>query len=193
MPAVPPNLLGICGAPSTGKTTLARMLHRELSARGVECALLHEPARRLAEQGVRIDAAMRPEDYEAFLGAYLERDAACCVLGVADRTPVDHFSYLSVNQGLAPDFLQRHHDAALGALARYRLLLYLPPRLKLVDDRFRVTDPAYRDALDTAIRALLREARIPVVSISGPRHARLSAALNAVRDNWPELSAAAAR
>lgn len=189
---IPPNLLGICGAPSTGKTTLARMLHRELSARGVECALLVEPARELAPRGVRIDAAMQPEDYEAFLSAYLARDTACDVLGVADRTPVDHYSYLAVNQGLALEFLQRHHDAALAALTRYRVLLYLPPRLRLVDDRFRITDQAYRDALDTAIRVLLREARVPVLSISGPRQARLVAALAAVREHWPELTGAAA-
>ena len=191
MPIAPPNLLGICGAPSTGKTTLARLLHRELTALGVECALLGEPARELAPQGVRIDAAMQPEDYETFLNAYLARDAGCAVLGVADRTPVDHYSYLAANRGLAPEFMLRHHDAALGALSRYRALLYLPPRLRLVDDRFRITDQAYRDALDTAIRALLRGARVPVFSVTGPRPVRLAAALAVVREHWPELVAAA--
>lgn len=188
----PPSLLGLSGAPCTGKSTLARALARALGDRGVACALLGEPARELARQGVRIDDAMQLGDYEAFLAAYLQRDAACGVLGVADRTPADHYSYLAANQPLPADFLRRHHDAALAALARYRAVLYLPPEIPLVDDNFRTLRADYRGALDLAIRALLAQTAVPVVRVSGTAPQRLALALSTVGAYWPELGLRAA-
>jgi nicotinamide riboside kinase len=182
------NILGLSGAPSTGKSTLARALAQALNAQGIPCALLGEPARELARRGVRIDDAMGLGDYDAFLGAYISRDEACPGLGVADRTPADHYSYLVANQPLPPEFMRRHHAAALSALERYRVVLYLPPELPLVDDNFRILRPDYRAVLDTAIQALLAESSVPVVTLQGPRPLRLAHALAAVRRYWPELA-----
>jgi nicotinamide riboside kinase len=183
------NLLGICGAPSTGKTTLAQALSAELRAAGLSCTLLAEPARELARQGVRIDAAMQPQDYDAFLAAYIARDAGCVGLGIADRTPADHYCYLAVNGGVEPWFEAWHHHAALSALEPYRVLLYLPPELRLVDDRFRITSTEYRQQLDRQLTAFLALSGVPVVEVHGSRAARLAAALAVVHEHWPGLDA----
>lgn len=184
------GILGICGAPSTGKTTLAQALHARLCQLGADCLLLPEPARELARCGVRIDTAMQAEDYDAFLAAYIARDAACPALGVADRTPADHYCYLATNAALPEAFKQRHLTAVLDALARYRALIYLPPELELVDDSFRSTSPRYRLALDAALQEMLRRSGVPVVAIGGAREARLAAALDVARACWPELEPA---
>lgn len=187
-------IAGICGAPCTGKTTLAEWLHAELSANGRACTLLTEPARELAARGVRIDAAMRRADYDAFLAAYLERDAGAGsgVLAIADRTPLDHFCYLAVNRelgrhrSLSAAFVERHRRAALEALAPYRLLLYLPNALGLADDSFRTADPEYQAALDAVLLKLLAEVQLPLVHLPVALPERRQAALNAIAECWPE-------
>ena len=191
------NIAGICGAPCTGKTTLARWLQRALAQRGLRCELLPEPARILARRGVQIDAAMQAADYEAFLAAYGERDAHPAPLCIADRTPLDHYCYLAVNRHLGrhwqPDaaFLARHRAAALAGMARYRLLYYLPNRLPLIDDRFRVTDPAYQQALDGALSEIMHEAKVPLVALPAELPQRKDAALAALLEAWPELQQSA--
>ncbi len=152
-----PVLIGICGAPSVGKTTLARKLVLRLAKAGAPAELLPEVARIVAEQGVAIDQAMEAADYDAFLAGYRARDAAAAGLAIADRTPVDHYSYLAANANAGPELRARHHSAVLHDIARYRLLLYLPIEFPLRADGFRITDPAYQQLLDEAIRALLAE------------------------------------
>lgn len=183
-----PRILGICGAPCTGKTTLAGWLTAELAGRGLACELLPELARLLAERGVRIDGAMRETDYDAFLAAYQERDSAAqAALAVADRTPVDHMSYLAVNRNAAPDLIGRHHEAALEAMRRYRLVLYLPVQFPPRDDSFRETSVTYQRELGRAITAMLPQVVPPVVTIRGGIVEMRRRALAAIRQGWPEL------
>ena len=183
-----PCILGICGAPCTGKTSLAAWLTRKLNSLSVEHELLPEPARLLAARGVAIDREMGQGDYDAFLGAYAERDASAATgLAIADRTPVDHCSYLAANRNMPPDFVLAHHSAAMAALGRYRLLLYLPVQFPMRDDGFRETSGSYQQALDAAISAMLGETGVPVVTLEGYRRKRQREALAAVREHWPEL------
>jgi len=163
-----PRILGICGAPGTGKTTLAGWLTRKLAAAQRNAELLPELARMLTERGVHIDGAMREADYDAFLAAYEERDRSVLApLAIADRTPVDHCSYLLVNQNIAPEFLQRHQEIALAALLRYRVMLYLPIQFPIKDNGFRETSPEYQRALDTAITGMLERVDVPIIEIRG--------------------------
>jgi len=181
------RILGICGAPCTGKTTLASWLMRKLESQSVESELLPELARLLAEQGVAIDKEMREPDYDAFLAAYHERDAGVLSpLAVADRTPVDHCSYLSVNRNMPPDFVARHEKEALAALERYRLLIYLPVQFPMRDDGFRETSRSYQGELDRAIHRMLDKSPVPVVRLEGYRRKRHRDAFSAVREHWPE-------
>lgn len=187
------NIVGICGAPCTGKTTLALWLAAVFAKRGLVCELLPEPARLLAKRGVKIDAAMQAADYDAFLAAYSERDAHPAPLCIANRTPLDHYCYLAVNRSLGvnwqPDaaYLARHRSAALAGMLRYRLLIYLPNSLPLIDDRFRVTNPAYQQALDEALREIVSAADVPLVTLPLAKKQRQEAALAAINAAWPEL------
>jgi len=182
------RILGISGAPGTGKTTLANWLHRKLSRNNLECELLAEPARRLAVQGVRIDQQMSVNDYDAFIRAYTERDSsASAPLAIADRTPVDHYSYLAANRNMDQRFVEHHRNLAHGAMERYRHLIYLPVEFPLQADGFRVTSEAYRRELDQAINDMLKDIGLPVVVISGGLTQRRRALLAIVRQMWPEL------
>ena len=181
-----PVLIGICGAPCVGKTTLAHKLTARLAAAGAPAALLPEVARILAERGVAIDKDMREADYDAFLAGYRERDSDASGLAVADRTPVDHYSYLAANANAAPEMLERHHAAVLEDITRYRLLLYLPIEFPLRADGFRVTDPAYQQRLDEEIRKLLDEVTVPRRILKGQRGPRLKTAEAAVKAACPE-------
>jgi nicotinamide riboside kinase len=182
------RILGVTGAPCTGKTTLIEWLALQLGESGCDCEQLPEPARMLAARGVQIDGAMREPDYEAFLAAYNERDlAARAPLAIADRTPVCYMSYITTNANVSRDFVAQHKGLALGALARYRLLLYLPVQFPMVDDGFRETSLNYQCSLDSAISAMLKEVEVPIVELRGDKQQRRKAALAAIGEYWPEL------
>lgn len=186
--ATPSQIVGITGAPCTGKTSLAGWLQRKLSGLGVDCELLSEPARLLAERGVRIDREMREPDYDAFLQGYADRDLrASAALAIADRTPADHYSYIEANRNVPRRFRRRHHDAARSAMQRYQLVLYLPVELPMRDDRFRETSRTYQRRLDEAIVGLLGECTLPIVTIRGSRSVRRRAALAAIEVVCPDL------
>lgn len=182
-----PNIVGICGAPCTGKTTLARRLVERLEALGHAAAYLEEPARLLAARGVKIDREMGEADYDNFLTAYKERDSTPAPLAIADRTPVDHFSYIAANRNLPRRLRERHRRAVHAAMGNYCLLLYLPVELELEDDSFRVTCPEYQRKLDAAIRRMLAAVRTPHVTVKGPVEERLNSALAAISGAWPGL------
>jgi nicotinamide riboside kinase len=183
-----PAIVGICGAPCTGKTTLARWCLRKLQRLGLDCELLEEVARILAKQGVAIDRWMLESDYDAFLAGYLARDGLVSSnIAIADRTPVDHFSYIAVNRNVDSTFSERHQDAALRALECYRLLLYLPIEIPMTDDYFRETSPQYQRDLDREISRMLNQVAVPVVKIRGSRRNRYSTALKAIKQAFPEL------
>jgi nicotinamide riboside kinase len=182
------RILGVTGAPCTGKTTLVEWLARKLGESGCDCEQLPEPARILAAHGVLLDTAQREEDYDAFLTAYNKRDAgAIAPLAIADRTPVCHMGYITTNANASRDFVARHRDAAIGALAQYRLLLYLPVQFPMVDDGFRETSLSYQRSLDGAISAMLAEVEVPIVELRGDKRQRRQSALAAIREYWPEL------
>jgi nicotinamide riboside kinase len=183
------NIAGICGAPCTGKTTLASALWYELSRQGLRVPLLAEPARRLAAQGVKIDDSMGSNDYARFLKAYRLRDRVMAPLCIADRTPIDHLSYIEVNQNLPQRVREFHRRQAYAALDRYGLLLYLPVEIPLVADGFRVTSAQYQHQLDAAIRRLLGGVSIPVVAVKGEPEERLRQSLFALGQVWPSLLA----
>lgn len=184
------RILGISGAPCTGKTTLATWLYNKLRAGGLDCELLPEMARDLARQGVRIDQQMAEDDYEAFLNAYETRDrSAGARLAIADRTPVDHFSYLAANRNIDQSFVERHRRRSRAAMARYRQVLYLPVAFPLQADGFRVTSEEYRQELDRAISEMLPAIDVPVVRIHGGVARRRRELMAIVRQSWPELFA----
>lgn len=184
----PARILGICGAPCTGKTTLALWLHRKLRALDMDCELLPELARLLAAGGVAIDREMHEPDYAAFLAAYGARDtAATAIIAIADRTPIDHCSYLLANRNMAESFVNHHRQVALATMARYRLLVYLPIQFPIQADGFRETSPLYQQELDQAISGLLRQVAAPVVTIRAQRRKRQRLLLAEVRTWWPEL------
>jgi len=182
------RILGVTGAPCTGKTTLVDWLGSKLGKLGCDCEQLPEPARMLAGRGVLLDTAQQEEDYDAFLTAYNERDAgATAPLAIADRTPVCHMSYITTNANASQGFVARHRDAALGALAQYRLLLYLPVQFPMVDDGFRETSLDYQHSLDSAISAMLAEVEVPIIELRGDKRQKRQSALAAIREYWPEL------
>jgi nicotinamide riboside kinase len=184
----PSNLIGICGAPGTGKTTLSQWLKRELKRSGVTAEVLPECARLLADEGVKIDKEMREPDYDRFLTAYDERDlGATAPIAIADRTPVDHMSYLESNRNMPDDFIARHRNHAYGAMERYRVVLYLPIMFPAVADGFRITDAGYREALDDSITRMLSEVPTPVHTIGEKKLSRRrSVALELARQYFPE-------
>ncbi len=186
--AITRNILGICGAPCVGKTTLANKLAKHYAGYGGQVELLPELARILAEQGVKIDKEMGEADYDAFLAGYNTRDSETPArLAIADRTPVDHFSYIDVNHNLPTALVERHRRGVLDSTQRYRLLLYLPIQFAMRDDKFRETDTAYQKQLDDSIWRMLEATNIRVEVLRGDKKKRFKQARALIGELWPEL------
>ena len=136
---------------------------------------------------------MDTTDYNAFLQAYQQRDkSAQAALAIADRTPVDHCSYLQVNRNMPKRFVDRHRRDALAAMVQYRLVLYLPVQFPLRDDGFRVTSVDYQRELDQAMQAMLGDVKVRVVELRGSKAQRKRTLLEEIQQAWPEFFSAAA-
>ncbi len=182
------RILGVCGAPCTGKTTLARWLAGKLGRLGADCVLLPELARILVDRGIKIDKEMGEADYDAFLDAYIERESGIQTgIAVADRTLIDHYSYLAVNRNMPPELVERHRQSILDNVHLYRKLVYIPVELPMKDDGFRETSKEYQRSLDKEISGLLKLVECEVVTIRGPKKVRRQLAVETAVSAWPEM------
>ncbi|HHV62354.1 MAG TPA: ATP-binding protein [Firmicutes bacterium] len=151
--------IGICGAESTGKSTLARALSTRL---GLE--LISEQARYVAKElGITdLNEGYPRELLEEFQWRCLEAQ-----IGVesrhedfiSDRTVIDNLSYWLVDHGTAryTDTIN-YWERVRNYLSRrpYDLIIYArPDGVPFEVDGFRHNDPDHRGAIDCMLQALL--------------------------------------
>lgn len=167
----------LLGGESTGKTTLAQSLHRQLTDQGVSTALVPEHLRTwCASQG----RAPLAHEQSALAAEQARRiDAAAVLPGVrvvlADTAPlvIAAYSELYFNDtSLYPPAIDWQRRAGLTLL----MGLDLP---WVADGLFR-DGPAVRDATDAAIRRQLQAAALPFQTVYGQGDARARQALRAI-------------
>lgn len=167
----------LLGGESTGKTTLAQALHRELSDQGVSTALVPEHLRQwCASQG----RAPLAHEQTALASEQARRiDAAAALPGVrvvlADTAPLVIAAYSELyfdDASLYPP--------AIDWQRRVGLTLLMGLDLPWVADGLFRDSPAVRDATDAAIRRQLLAAALPYQTVYGRGDARARQALRAI-------------
>jgi len=158
--------IAISGAHGTGKTTLA-------GAFAARYALteLPTPGRLMAAQGLPVnqDATVTSQALAWFIQVNLEESSTNWV---SMRSLIDIWAYTALAaerheptrlERAIADEMQRATKAM--AVGRYDLLFYLPPRIPLVADDVRSSDPAFQAAVDARIRECLAEWRVPYLEV----------------------------
>ena len=183
-----PRVIGFVGAPSTGKTTLARAVANEAGLRGLSVEFVAEYARTyiqrfgavssVFDQLLIFDAQARREDDAIGAGADLV---------VAETPTFVGYAYGLVKMaGRCPavpreaEALEVLHRWIRRRVAAYDLVYYLPVELPLQRDGTRREDERARLDLDAKLRATL-DLWVPYRTVTGAFKDRIRAVLEAER------------
>ena len=167
----------LLGGESTGKTTLAQALHRQLTDQGVSTAIVPEHLRQwCASQG----RAPLAHEQSALAAEQARRiDDAAALPGVrvvlADTAPlvIAAYSELYFNDSSL-------YPSAISWQSGVGLTLLMGLDLPWVADGLFRDSPEVRDATDAAIRRQLQAAALPYQTVHGQGDARARQALRAI-------------
>lgn len=172
------RVVTLLGGESTGKTTLAQVLHDNLRTRGLDIVLVAEHLRHWCE---RMGRAPRQEEQAALareqarlIEAAARHPEASIV--IADTSPmvIAAYSELYFNDtSLAAEAMEWQRDHA-------DLSLVMGLDLPWVADGLFRDSPAVRDATDAVLRRQLHSAGLPFQTIYGHGPERIRQALRAV-------------
>jgi nicotinamide riboside kinase len=169
-------VIALLGAESTGKTTLARALHRALQARGHHVALVEEALREFCVRSGRTPRHDEQAGIARMQSQLIAEAARTHELVVADTTSmmVAVYSQLLFNDpSLLPD--------AVSEQAQHRVTLLMALDLPWVPDPG-IRDGAHvREPVDTLLRNALRDGGVEYSVIAGRGERRLAHALRAVQ------------
>lgn len=171
----PGHVIALLGAESTGKTTLARELHRCLQEQGHHVALVEEALRDFCTRLGRTPRSDEQADIARTQSERIADAARTHELVIADTTSmmVAVYSRLLFGDGsLLP--------AAVAEQSRHRLTLLMALDLPWVADAG-IRDGAHvREPVDTLLRNALRDGSVDFSVIAGHGQQRLAHALRAV-------------
>ena len=171
---MPSRRIAIVGSFSTGKTTLAESLAREL-----DLPLLPEVAREIVELGFKLDKDATPETEALIFLKQLNNETSEPEF-VGDRSLIDCMAYA----GWVLDNQPYKKEMALWEecekLAERRLrtnyshVFYLPIEFPIVLDGLRPDDPAFQKEIDDRILGLMSTHGVRYEAISGSVEERLA-------------------
>lgn len=169
-----PRRIAIVGSFSTGKTTIAEILARDLGL-----PLLPEVAREIVEMGFKLDKDATPETEALIFLKQLNNELSAAEF-VGDRSLIDSMAYA----GWVLDNQPYRKEMALWQecerLAERRLrtnyshVFYLPIEFPIVLDGLRPDDPAFQKEIDERIVELMTTHSVGYDKITGSVEERLA-------------------
>ncbi len=171
--------IGIIGAHSVGKTTLANALAEELSTAG-DAVVAAEPIRDLEQELRALDPTRR---YLRLLEAHFARlDQPGCEFCIYDRTLLDLLTYFRLEGPDEPVIARLLQELLRWYAPEFTLFIHLPIEIPLVRDDRRPPSEEYRARVDRELRPIAEQAGIEPVEITGDRDARVNAALQIIQE-----------
>ena len=169
------TVIALLGAESTGKTVLAQALAQALVAAGTDAVAVPEALRDFCATQGRVP---RADEQSALAQAQAGRIAAAAgthAVVIADTAPLMTAIYSDV-------YFQDTslYASALAAQRTFHLTLLTATDLPWTPDGHQRDGPSMREAVDTRLRDVLREADLPFAVVVGQGPARTRAALQAV-------------
>lgn len=173
MPAA--TVIALLGAESTGKSSLALALARELVLAGVDAAVVPEALRSFCDAHGRTPRADEQTALAQTQTAHIAAAARTHAVVLADTTALMTAVYSDIYFGdasLYPAALEAHRTA--------HLTLLTATDLPWVADGIQRDGPAMRAAVDARVRDVLRDHAVEFSVVSGEGSRRTQAALRAV-------------
>lgn len=178
--------IAIVGSFSTGKTTLAERVAREL-----DLPLLPEAAREIVELGFKLDKDATPEaETLIFLKQYNNELSYSEFVG--DRSLIDTMAYAG---WVLDNQADKRKEIALWAecerlaerqlRTNYSHVYYLPIEFPIVLDGLRPDDPEFQREIDQRILKLLDTHSITYNEITGSVEERLEKIYGHLGEKWP--------
>lgn len=165
--------IAIVGSFSTGKTTLAEVMAREL-----DLPLLPEVAREIAGLGFKLDKDATPET-EAFIFLRQFNNEIEFPEFVGDRSLIDVMAYAGwvlANQEYRKEMLiweECERLAGRRLRTNYSHVYYLPIEFPIVVDELRPDDPDFQNEIDKRIVDLLETHDVAYETLTGSVAERL--------------------
>ncbi|HWL65332.1 MAG TPA: ATP-binding protein [Actinomycetota bacterium] len=165
--------IAIVGSFSTGKTTLAELMARELNL-----PLLPEVAREIAGLGFKLDKDATPET-EALIFLRQYNNELETPEFVGDRSMIDVMAYAGWvldNQEYRKEMLIWEECIRLAERrlrTNYSHVFYLPIEFPIVVDELRPDDPDFQSEIDKRIVGLLETHDVAYETLTGSVEARL--------------------
>jgi nicotinamide riboside kinase len=143
--------IAVIGSHSTGKTTIAEILHSYLLGRGLKSRLVPEIARKCPYP---VNQETSVEAQQWILMQQIKEEKLCekdSDFIITDRSVLDNYVYLFQHLGKNNEEL---HHIMLKHLSTYDYLLYTVPMSEnsIKDDGFRSIDPKFRDIIDELLK-----------------------------------------
>lgn len=163
--------IAFAGAMSTGKTTMARWLAKELG-----CTLLPDISRELRILGLYPDKNSKKIEHYMYatwkqIRQELENDSF-----VADSALYTNLIYAISDSVTFTGELER----VVSKFAKYDRVFYLPIEVPLETDSIRNVGPEYQEDIDTLYRNFLAHHKIKYIEVSGDLKSRQKRILNYV-------------
>ncbi|MGE5453285.1 MAG: AAA family ATPase [Acidobacteriota bacterium] len=175
MMAAPSLVVGLLGAESTGKTTLALQLAAQLQARGLRVAVVPEVLREFCDRHGRTPDAHEQADLAREQSRRIEQARAEYSLVIADTTALMiaiYSDYIFSDRSLYADALAAHQTIDLTLLTAVDL--------PWIADGVQRDGEHVRAPVDALIRHTLRHAGVSHSVVQGEGDARLQSALSVV-------------
>jgi nicotinamide riboside kinase len=174
-------VIGLLGAESTGKTTLAKQLQAALTASGRRVVVVSEYLREFCDERRRTPVQAEQAGIAEEQARRIELAAAGADIVIADTTALMIAVYSETVFGD-----RSLYDSAFASQRRCDLTLLTALDLPWEADGLQRDGPHVRERVDALSRAALIGAKLPFAVVAGTGDKRLQAALLAIRHAMDE-------
>lgn len=174
--------IGICGAQSTGKTTLLNALRSEDLLK--DYIICNEVTRKVKSYGLPINEQGNNVTQKLIMQEHIVNVFLYNKM-ITDRTSLDGYVYsthLHNHRKIDDecwDFVKKIHNKVW---SNYDIVFYLDPEFEIEDDGVRSIDRVFRDSIVNLFKYTIEKNKLNVIKLTGSLRERVESALKIIKE-----------